>query len=45
SIMSHSILDLRQNQIIFHAAFLDGIRGVAALGVIYEHSQRFYNQT
>ncbi|RIB00250.1 hypothetical protein C2G38_2130223, partial [Gigaspora rosea] len=36
---------MSQNQKIFHAVFLDGIRGVAALCVIYEHSQRFYNQS
>ncbi|CAG8711936.1 20501_t:CDS:2 [Cetraspora pellucida] len=43
--MSRSVLGSKQNQNIFHAAFLDGIRGVAALCVIYEHSQRFYNQS
>ncbi|CAG8488281.1 14266_t:CDS:2 [Dentiscutata erythropus] len=38
-------MDLKQNQKIFHAEFLDGIRGVAALCVVYEHSQRLFNQS
>ncbi|CAG8469141.1 6960_t:CDS:2 [Gigaspora margarita] len=37
-----SILDSKQNQKRFHAAFLDGIRGIAALCVVFEHSQRTY---
>ncbi|CAG8755640.1 6568_t:CDS:2, partial [Dentiscutata erythropus] len=32
-----------QNNSIFHATFLDGIRGAAALGVVYAHC-RFYGQ-
>lgn len=28
----------------FHAPFLDGLRGAAALGVVYQHSQTLFNQ-
>ncbi|CAG8564454.1 8124_t:CDS:2, partial [Gigaspora rosea] len=37
-----SILDSKQNKKKFHATFLDGIRGIAALSVVHEHSQRTY---
>ncbi|CAG8840143.1 19121_t:CDS:1, partial [Cetraspora pellucida] len=33
-----------QNKPMFHATFLDGIRGLAALSVVYAHSQTHYKQ-
>ncbi|CAG8814765.1 27993_t:CDS:2, partial [Racocetra persica] len=29
---------------LFYATFLDGIRGIAALGVVYTHNQTMYDQ-
>src|SRR3954452_4800532 len=29
----------------FHASFLDGLRGLAALSVVYSHSQNLFKQT
>ncbi|RIB04685.1 hypothetical protein C2G38_2283386 [Gigaspora rosea] len=37
--------DSKPKQPIFHAAFLDGIRGIAALAIVYEHSQKYYKQS
>ncbi|CAG8468430.1 10565_t:CDS:2 [Scutellospora calospora] len=42
--MSPPNSDRSQNKYRFYAPFLDGFRGVAALGVVYAHSQVHYDQ-
>ncbi|CAG8824589.1 22882_t:CDS:2, partial [Cetraspora pellucida] len=43
--MSSQTSNQNQNKPMFHATFLDGIRGVAALSVVYAHSQTVYKQS
>ncbi|CAG8568793.1 3384_t:CDS:1, partial [Racocetra fulgida] len=42
--MSPQTSNQNRNKLMFHATFLDGIRGVAALGVVYTHTQNIGKQ-